>query len=688
MLAPVRGDPGRSRAAFGWGRCNRRRIAGVEMSSSGSRAVTPARSPFADEIREIHAALSELRTGRSPTTSPSSARPIPTGSASASSPSTAPSTTSATSHQPFTIQSISKPFVYGLALEDHGRDAVLARVGVEPTGDAFNSIMRRRRHRGGRSTRWSTPARSSTAGLVAGDDADVRLDRVLRDASRRFAGRDLEIDEEVFASERATGHRNRAIAYLMRDFGIVDDVDEVLDLYFRQCSLLVDCSRPGRDGRDARQRRGQPGHRRARHRARSTSRTCSASWPPAACTTSPGEWLYRVGLPAKSGVGGRRDRGRSRASSASASSRRGSTRGATACAGIAVCQELSRRFALHQYRPGLLSTDAIGRRLRGGVMRSRRSRARAESQVLDREGARIGVYELHGDLVFGSAERLVREVGAELEELEWVILDFRRVTAVDDVSWRLIGAFAEQAAERGDPRDRHLRGAPAAGASRRRPTPTRPSSAARTSCSCAASASGRGRSVPLEAQPLLQGLGPPEAVPGDARRDHDGHVRAPARWCSATATSRTRSTSSRRARCGPRWRSTGGSRTVRLQTMGPGVALRRDGPARPGPPLGVGDRGGGVGRPRAAVRGPPPRGGRAPGRHRGLLPQPRSAASPAGCGAPPGRSRRWTAEHARSRASAGNRSAARPCPAAGPGACSGSGSPATGWRSRAWPSSG
>ncbi|HEX5688574.1 MAG TPA: glutaminase, partial [Roseiflexaceae bacterium] len=140
--------------------------------------------------------------------------------------------------QTFTVQSISKPFNYGLALEDHGREYVSKKVGVEPTGDAFNAIVLDER-----SNRPYNPMVNAgaiaTTGLIAGADPTERLNRMLTMFSR-YAGRDILMDVSVFTSERTTGHRNRAIAHLMRNFDMIDgNLDETLDLYFQQCSLLV-----------------------------------------------------------------------------------------------------------------------------------------------------------------------------------------------------------------------------------------------------------------------------------------------------------------------------------------------------------------------------------------------------------------------------------------------------------------
>jgi glutaminase len=138
----------------------------------------------------------------------------------------------------FTIQSVSKPFVYGFALEDHGIDYVLRKVGVEPTGEAFNSIVFDEKHNRPFNPMVNAGAIATTA-LIKGTGHDDRLAPLL-DKLSNLAGRSLDIDHSVYISERSTGHRNRAIGYLELNFGMLDDpVTEHLDLYFEQCSVLV-----------------------------------------------------------------------------------------------------------------------------------------------------------------------------------------------------------------------------------------------------------------------------------------------------------------------------------------------------------------------------------------------------------------------------------------------------------------
>ena len=138
----------------------------------------------------------------------------------------------------FTLQSVASPFVYGHVLEEFGPDFVRQRVGVEPTGNAFNSIVLDRRTRRPMNPMVNAGA-IAISSLVEGNDPTERLNVVLELFSK-FMGKRPEVDMEVFMSERSTGDRNRAIAYLMRNFGSIEgDIDEVLDLYFQQCSLLA-----------------------------------------------------------------------------------------------------------------------------------------------------------------------------------------------------------------------------------------------------------------------------------------------------------------------------------------------------------------------------------------------------------------------------------------------------------------
>lgn len=202
----------------------------------------------------------------------------------------------------FTLQSMSKPFTYGAVLENHGRDEVLRHVGVEPSGQSFNSIILDEK-----SGRPYNPMVNSgaiaVASLLRGIDATQRSKRMLTMFSD-YAGRPLTFDLPTFLSERATGHRNRAIAHLMKNFDMLEgNLDDALELYFQQCSVLVNTpdvatmaatfANKGKNPITQKQVL-QPQYVRD---VLSVMHTCGMY-------DASGWWAYRVGIPAKSGVSG------------------------------------------------------------------------------------------------------------------------------------------------------------------------------------------------------------------------------------------------------------------------------------------------------------------------------------------------------------------------------------------------
>ena len=203
---------------------------------------------------------------------------------------------------PFTIQSISKAFVYCLALELAGRDTVLEHVGVEPSGDAFNAILFDPHNNRPFNPMVNAGAITIT-GLVrdvAGKGAfDLILDR-LSDA----AGRRLSVDNAVYRSEAETGHRNRAIGHLLRAAGgLQSPVDEAVDLYFRQCAILVTATDLARMGATLAHIGENPVTGRQVFEMMAVRATLAVMFTCGMYDYS-GNWAYDVGVPAKSGVGG------------------------------------------------------------------------------------------------------------------------------------------------------------------------------------------------------------------------------------------------------------------------------------------------------------------------------------------------------------------------------------------------
>ena len=235
----------------------------------------------------------------------------------------------------------------------------------------------------------------------------------------------------MFRSERETGDRNRAIAYLMRNFGMLDgDVDEMLDLYFRQCSFLVTCRDLAVAAATLANRGRNPvtGERALASgyvgNVLSVMQTCGMY-------DFAGEWTYTVGLPAKSGVSGGVIAVLPGQLGIGVLSPPLDARG-NSVRGIEVCRRLADDFALHPHRPASVATGVVRRRYRAGTVRSARARSVTEEAALAVAGNHVVVHELQGDLFFATTEVLVREVLDDLDDVEHVIIDGRRVGRVDD----------------------------------------------------------------------------------------------------------------------------------------------------------------------------------------------------------------------------------------------------------------
>ena len=205
--------------------------------------------------------------------------------------------------EPFALQSLSKVFVYALALEDHGRDHVLEHVGVEPSGDAFSSIEFDERNNRPYNPMVNAGALVTTD-LVSGKDSAEKLERILA-LLRLYAGNDsLEVDWHTFEREMQTADHNRATAYLMRSQGMLSgDVESILALYLQQCSVTVSCRDLAVMAATLANGCVNPvtGKRvLSRDRVRdvlTVMYTCGMY-------DAAGQWAFEVGVPAKSGVSG------------------------------------------------------------------------------------------------------------------------------------------------------------------------------------------------------------------------------------------------------------------------------------------------------------------------------------------------------------------------------------------------
>jgi glutaminase len=328
---------------------------------------------------------------------------------------------------PFTIQSMSKPLTYGIALEQLGDAAVRSRVGVEPSGDAFNEISLAPGT--GAPLNPMINAGAIACAALVGDGAADPFAAIV-DVYSAYAGKRLEFDEAVYLSERATGHRNRAIVHLLRNFGVVaGDPEAAVDLYFRQCSLSVDC----RDlaGIAATLANGGinpvTGERAVRE---DVVRSVLSVMTTCGMYDSAGEWLVSVGLPAKSGVSGGVLAVLPGRLGIGVYSPRLDESG-NSVRGIAVCRELSRDLALHLITPGQRLAPAIRSSYTVAERGSKRVRHSDELVAIAGAADRTAVFELQGEFGFTAAEAISRAVTERESPPELVVLDLRRVTRVD-----------------------------------------------------------------------------------------------------------------------------------------------------------------------------------------------------------------------------------------------------------------
>jgi glutaminase len=346
---------------------------------------------------------------------------------------------------PFTIQSMSKPLTYGYVLERLGADAVHRRVGVEPSGDPFNEISLHPAT-GAPINPMINAGAIACAGLAASLGEEPLAD--LLGAYGRYAGRQLEVDEAVYRSELGTGHRNRAIAHLLSSFDLLDVAPEqAVDLYFRQCSVSVDCrdlalvaatlANGGTNPVTQEQAVAEPVVR----GILSVMATCGMY-------DAAGNWLLSVGLPAKSGVSGGvfavlPGRLGIAVYSPPLDAQGNSLRG------VAVCRALSQDLALHLVRPGERPPSPIRAQHDLSTYSSKRVRTPAERHAIAGAAEQTTVIELQGELDFMTAEALSRRLLATAREPRLAAVDLRRVTRADGGGSAVLASLAARLGARG-----------------------------------------------------------------------------------------------------------------------------------------------------------------------------------------------------------------------------------------------
>jgi glutaminase len=205
----------------------------------------------------------------------------------------------------FTLQSISKVLVLALAIQDRGYGYVFDRVGMEPTGDPFNSISK---------LETSVPSKPlnpminagalAVTNMIKGDSALERWSRIRNFVQRLASDKNVTCDESVAKSEFDTSCLNRALCYFMKQHGVIEgNVEELMDIYTKQCAIEMSCLDLARigavfalDGKDP-----ETG-REIIHKG--IARICKTFMVTCGMYNASGEFAIKVGIPAKSGVSG------------------------------------------------------------------------------------------------------------------------------------------------------------------------------------------------------------------------------------------------------------------------------------------------------------------------------------------------------------------------------------------------
>jgi glutaminase len=205
--------------------------------------------------------------------------------------------------QEFSIMSVSKPFLFALVCEEIGAEEARAKLGANATGMPFNSLAAVERSADGRTNPMVNAGAIATTSLVPGASADARW-RFIHDGLSAFAGRKLPLNDEVYASATETNFRNRGLAHLLHSFGrMYCDPLEATDLYTRQCSLNVsakDLAVMGATLADG----GVNPLTKKRVVSANSCHYALAVMATAGLYETSGDWLFDIGLPGKSGIGG------------------------------------------------------------------------------------------------------------------------------------------------------------------------------------------------------------------------------------------------------------------------------------------------------------------------------------------------------------------------------------------------
>ena len=317
----------------------------------------------------------------------------------------------------FTIQSMSKPFAYALAIQHLGLDKVSEKVGVEPSGEAFNQISLDDKTKLPKNPMINSGA-ITTHSLIPHDDQVSRAENLRRFLSE-LAGRELSFDEQVYQSELKTAFRNLSIGYMLRTVGVLDeDPVEVVNGYIRQCAIkvtvkdLANMTSVLANGGIQAKTGKQLLDRKIVRQVLSVMMTCGMY-------DAAGDWLSAVGIPAKSGVAGGIIGVLPGQVGIAVFSPKLDEHG-NSVRGVQIFERLSGDMGLHLME-GTPSAQTIVQR-----------------RYSPKQDDSIIIYELVGALQFAEAEMLLRIVQNEPEGNNTIVFDLNNLSLMHDVGRRML----------------------------------------------------------------------------------------------------------------------------------------------------------------------------------------------------------------------------------------------------------
>lgn len=403
-------------------------------------------SPIAAYLHRLHAEISSVREGEVYPVHSAHARIDPEDFGIALATADGQVYEVGTTSREFSLQSISKPLTYGLALSDLGPEAVDAKVDLEPSGDPFNEISL--------DPRTGRPANAminagalAVVAMIKGSGGRSALERI--EATYALcAGRRLRRSSREFQAEMRHSDRNHALAYLLSSVGIIESrPSAALETYLRQCTVQVTCrdlamiaatlANGGTNPITGIEALPLP----AVERVLSVMMT-SGMYDDA------GDWVSTVGMPAKSGVGGGILAVLPGQAGLAVYSPRLNRHG-NSVRGVEACRRISQDMEMHFVRSARVGRSAIRSAHTVDQTPSTIRRSRQALEVLAEHGHRAMVFELSGDMFFAGTESVVRAVTELDEQVSFIVLDVRRLDDVSQVALTMLTVLGDELAAAG-----------------------------------------------------------------------------------------------------------------------------------------------------------------------------------------------------------------------------------------------